>query len=267
MPATWLIVADSKAIFCFPRDRPNSEAAFMKLTASDPAKAAATTWAPDDWAWKMGSEKSCSFRAVRVDPMIVPPFSSTTDRVSRSTALPKVVVGIDQEPGFQTLVDQWHAGDAGQRVIVPGPLHADVGTELGRQVQRPRRREQDLLVALLRQIEHRRGDRRGLDLDEAVHLVDVDPAAGDLRADVRLVLVIGGDHFGFALRSLVEFLDRHLRAEHGARALEVRVDARHVVHDADAQSAVLLGQRRSCSQHASHGGELDRFQHGVPPEG
>jgi hypothetical protein len=56
--------------------------------------------------------------------------------------------------------------------------------------------------------------------------------------------VIGPDHLGFPLGLLGKVLDRQLGGDDRARSLEIGVDARHVVENADADGAVLFGGRR-----------------------
>ncbi len=53
------------------------------------------------------------------------------------------------------------------------------------------------------------------------------------------------------LDSLAKVLGGHLCGEHRARALEVGVDARHVIHDADTQRAADLGRMPAPTAKAS----------------
>src|SRR5262249_54048752 len=71
------------------------------------------------------------------------------------------------------------------------------------------------------------------------NLVGVDPRAHDVRADVRLVLMVGADDLNLhAPGGGAEILDRHARRDHRALAAQVSIGARHVVHDADLDGAV-----------------------------
>ena len=70
------------------------------------------------------------------------------------------------------------------------------------------------LVLLARDVGDRERDRRIGQVDDHVDAVDVEPAARDRRADIGLVLVVGGEDLDLALRLLGEILDRDLRRDH-----------------------------------------------------
>jgi hypothetical protein len=82
-----------------------------------------------------------------------------------------------------------------------------------------------------------------------VDAVAVDPFARFLRADVRLILVVGADDLDLlAEHRAAEVLDRHLRRDHRALAAQIGVEPRHVGQDADLDDvAGDLGRRRGFS--------------------
>ena len=104
------------------------------------------------------------------------------------------------------------------------------------------------LVLFAHDVADRQRDRRVGHVDDHVDAFDVEPASRDVGADVGLVLVIAEDHLDLALRLLRKVLGRHLRGEHRAGALEVGIDARHVVEYADPQRAVYFGESRHRKQ-------------------
>ena len=77
-------------------------------------------------------------------------------------------------------------------------------------------------LRLARDLLHGEADRRDRNVEDQVDLLDVVPARRDLGTDVRLELMIGGDHFDGNARDLAaEILDRHLRRHHRALACGV----------------------------------------------
>jgi hypothetical protein len=104
-----------------------------------------------------------------------------------------------------------------------------------------RARNQKHLVLVANDIVDRERDRGGRHIDDGVDLVDIDPAAHDIRADIGLVLVIGAEDLDLeSLCSGPEVLDRHARRDHGALPRYVRIESRHVIHDADLDGAVAV---------------------------
>ena len=89
-------------------------------------------------------------------------------------------------------------------------------------------------------------------VDDHVDLIDIKPLAGNGRADVWLVLVIGPDDLD--LQSLLRgtnVLDRHARGRDCSRPGDIGIEAGHIVHDADLDDAVshLLSASRAAGQH------------------
>ena len=131
------------------------------------------------------------------------------------------VIGGEEEPGVVGPVNRvWRAGLAGQ-----------VGARRARDDQR--------LALVAGNLVHGQRHARVRHVEDDVHLVDVVPLAGDGRADIGLVLVIGREDLDLhALFRGTEILDRHARGDHRALPREVGVEARLVVQHADPDHAV-----------------------------
>ncbi|MGY3407579.1 hypothetical protein ACVWZV_003692 [Bradyrhizobium sp. GM5.1] len=96
-----------------------------------------------------------------------------------------------------------------------------------------------IFVLLARQRRDRQRHRRGRHVEDRVDLVVVVPVAGDVDADVGLVLVIGGDHLHGLARDFGTVIgDRHLHGGERALAGRVRIEARHVREHADLDDVV-----------------------------
>ena len=122
---------------------------------------------------------------------------------------------------------------------VVGPVEA-VGRALGAGELGRRGAGDDVdLLLFLGQALHGEGDRGGGELHDRVDLLGVVPLAGDVRGDVGLVLVVGGDDLDRrAEHRAAVVLGGHLRGLVGPLAAEVGVDAGLVVEDADLDLAV-----------------------------
>ena len=95
-------------------------------------------------------------------------------------------------------------------------------------------------------------------------MVDIKPLAGDVRADIGLVLMIGSDHLD--LQSLfggAEVFDRHARGHDRSRAGDIGIKAGHIVHDADADDAVgdLLSPGRAAGHQRGKAGGMANALH------
>src|SRR6202023_3351247 len=121
------------------------------------------------------------------------------------------VIGGDEEPGVLAALDQGFARDIGQRVGIVGPVHGvgragdagNVGAAAAGIDVDP--------VLLAGQRRDRQRDRRGRDVEDRVDLVIVIPVAGDIDADIGLVLVIGGDDLDRLAHDLAAVIgNRHL---------------------------------------------------------
>ena len=107
-------------------------------------------------------------------------------------------------------------------------------------------------------------DRRIRHVDDHVDAFDVEPAPRDFGADIGLVLVIRREDFHLALRLLTEFFRRHLRRDHRAGTLEIGIDARHVVEDADPRRAIHLRIGRR-PHHAEQRSRDNEPEHAILP--
>jgi hypothetical protein len=126
-------------------------------------------------------------------------------------------------------------------------------------------RADDDLVLLARNVGYGERDRGVGQIENDVDALDVEPAAGDGGAHVRLVEVIGRYDLGLALRLAGEILDRELRRDNRARPLEVRIDAGHVVEDAEPKHAILFGRRRRDGENGREGRDEKSPRHHFLP--
>src|SRR5262249_7356025 len=151
------------------------------------------------------------------------------------------IVGGQEEPGVATGLHDRFSGSVGERPGVIGPVDR-IGSAFGAgQIRRRRAGDQKYLVLVAYDLVHCECNRGRPYVDDHVDLVDVDPRAHDVRADVRLVLVVGADDFDFhAFGRGAEILDRHPGRDDGALATEIGVSPRHVVHDADLDASVAI---------------------------
>ena len=158
------------------------------------------------------------------------------------------IVGGDQEPALAALREHAARDAVAHRPGVVGPVHG-VRRAFGAGQQRAAGAGADQhLVLLARDVGDSEGHRGIRQVDDHVDAVHVEPAARDRRSDIGLVLMISGEDLDLALRLFGEILGGELRRHHRPRSLEVGIDARHVVHHADAQRAVHLGSGRRAKQ-------------------
>ena len=195
-------------------------------------------------------------------------LAAVLDDDGRGVALERGAEGVvrgDEEPRVAARLHDGLAGAVGEHPGVVGPVDR-VRRALGaREVGGGRARIDEDLVLLAHHLVHRECHARGRHVHDRVDALGVDPPARDLRADVGLVLVVGGDDLD--LEALVlgrEVLDRHLRGDHRARAAQVGVEARLVVQHPDLDHAARdlrvrrsrserqCGRGRQCLQFESH---------------
>jgi hypothetical protein len=75
-----------------------------------------------------------------------------------------------------------------------------------------------------------------------VDVIDVVPLVGNLRADIRFVLVVAADHLNFHIRMIFhEIRCRHPGSNHGSDAGRIRIEARHIGEHADLDVHLLCG--------------------------
>jgi len=95
-------------------------------------------------------------------------------------------------------------------------------------------RIQECAVLFLRDAGDGERDAGILHAHDRVHLIDIKPLAGDVRADVRLVLMVGADDFDFhSVGSRVEVLHSQFGSGDRTGTGEIGVDARHVGEHTD----------------------------------
>ena len=159
--------------------------------------------------------------------------------------VPEGIVGSNEEHRLDAL-----AGDGAREPMaigpgVVGPMHR-VGRapRAGQQRSAGARPDQHLVPVAGDLVDGERDRRVGYVDDHADALV-LGPFAGDLGAEIGLVLVIAGHHVDLASGGLAAVvLDRHLRRQQRAGALVVGIDTRHVVEHSDADGVCrCLGGR------------------------
>ncbi len=93
-------------------------------------------------------------------------------------------------------------------------------------------------MARAREIDQRERHRGIGDVEDRLDALFIEPLAGDVEADVDLVLMIGDHHLDrLAEHRAAEILDRHLERLHRTRPGEIGVGAGLIVHDADGERA------------------------------
>jgi hypothetical protein len=140
----------------------------------------------------------------------------------------------EEEPGIAAGLHDRLAGAVGEHPRVVGPVDGVGRARLAGQVGSRGAGVDEDLALVLGDLVHRECHAGIGRVDDHVDAFGVVPLVRDLRADVRLVLVVGEDHLDVeALLLRLEVLDRHFRGDHGALPGEVRVQAGLVVQDAD----------------------------------
>ena len=227
-----------------PATMPNSAACLIELMVSPPALASPMIFAFEDCACSRNDEKSVPGNGWRTRPTHL---AAVLLDHRRGVALERVtegIVGGEEEPGVAAGLHDRLAGAVGERPGVVGPVDR-VGRAFGAgQVGGGRARDQEHLVLVPDDLVDRERDRRGRHVDDDVDLVDVDPRAHDVGADVRLVLVVGADDLDLhALGGGAEILDRHARGDHRARPGR----GRHRVPDMSVMTPILTVPSLYCA--------------------
>ncbi|MCY1291965.1 hypothetical protein D9M70_411720 [compost metagenome] len=177
------------------------------------------------------------------------------------------VVGSHEEPTLATRLDNRLARPIRQCPSVVGPVDGIGRAGLAGEVGGAAAGDNHHLVLLLGHLVDRQDDRRGRHVDDSVHLVHVEPAAGDARPDVRLVLVVGGHNLHLQTMLLGrEVLDRLLRGPDRTGTSQPGINAGLIVEHADPDHAVRdLGLRRRGRQQRGERKQLDAIVHPVSP--
>ncbi len=174
------------------------------------------------------------------------------------------VVGGHEEPAIAAGFHQRAAGAERQRVGIVGPVETVGLAGVAGQARR-RRTDHDVdLFLLLRQLVDRERDRRGRQFRDHVDVLDIIPAPRNGTAEIRLVLVIGGDDFDLLAEHLAaEILDRHLGGLERPFAAVIGVDPRLIVQDADLD-ALRRGRRGQQKTTRRNGGQQSRLHLFLP---
>ena len=164
-------------------------------------------------------------------------FAAVLFHHRRGVALERIaegIVGREEEPGVATRLHHRLAGAVGQHPGVIGPVHG-VGIALRPgEVGGCRAGDDEHLVLGGGDLAHRQRHARIRHVDDDVDLVDVVPLVGDLRTDIRFVLMVAADQLDLHIRiGLGEVGDRHFGGGDRAGAGGVRIKARHVGEHAD----------------------------------
>ena len=144
------------------------------------------------------------------------------------------IVGGQEEPALAALLDDGVAGAVGERIGVVGVVDGiGVAVLVGQARAGGADVDQDALL-LARHLADGDGDRRIERVGDHVDALLVEPFARLLGADVRLVLVIGTEHFDvLAQYFAAEIGHRHPGGFDRTLAAEVGIQARHVGQHAD----------------------------------
>src|SRR5262249_10582209 len=101
------------------------------------------------------------------------------------------LIGGDEEPAINPLLDHWLPRRLGESVSVIGPVHAGWRAGFSRQIRRAGGRNEQNSILILRNLLDGKGNRRHRHVGDRIYALALDPFARDVGADVRLVLMIG----------------------------------------------------------------------------
>ena len=168
------------------------------------------------------------------------------------------VVGGQEEPAIAAGLGQRRAGAVGEHEGVVGPVdRVRRALRVGQVGGAGARIEEDGVLFLDDVVDRQRhaGIRH---IDDDIDLVDVEPLPRDVGADVRLVLVIAGDHVDLpALGEKAGIFHRHLRGQRRAGTADIRIQPGLVAERTDLDDLVLseaLGNRAQQQRAAEHQG-------------
>src|SRR5882724_6752318 len=159
------------------------------------------------------------------------------------------VVGGEEEPAVEALLDGGQTGDVRLRKSVEDIMHGVGSAGFVREPDRPRTVEHDDLVARLCDLAG--GERGGgsRDIDDGLDALIVEHIAGDIGGKIGLVEVIGRDDLDFAAQNLAaDIFGRHLRRRLAARAGDVGVKPGHIEDGAELERRLTLRRRAGGDQ-------------------
>ena len=181
--------------------------------------------------------------------------------------LAESVVGGQEEPGVEALLDGGKPGHVGLREGVEHVVHGVGAAGFVGEPDRARAVEHDDLVARFRDLAGGERGGGGRDVEDHLDALVVEHVAGDVGGKIGLVEMVGGDDLDLAAEHLAaEILRRHLGRRLAAGAGDVGVEARHVEDAAELQRRLVLRQRRG-RRHRQRAGENARknpFHEGLP---
>ena len=177
------------------------------------------------------------------------PLQGLAERVIHGQEIPRVEAGRRQRARRRG-------------ALAPGvgdPLHGGRRAELAAEVGGHRARRQGDPAAVLHQVDDAERDPGIREVHDAGHPLLIDPAPRDREADIRLVLVVGGQDLDLQSAGLLgEILEREVGGGDRARPDLIRERAAHVAEHADLDAAAghLGGRRRG--ERDDEGGHSDR---------
>ena len=194
-PSAWMSVRNtsSPARFWPPLTMPNSAACLIELVVSPPALARPMILAFDACACSRNDEKSCVLSGCAD---LAQHLAAVLQHDRFGVALERVaerIVGGQEEPRVAAGLHDRAAGAVGEHPGVVGPVDRVRRARLAGEVGRRGAGDEERLALVLGDLVDGQRHAGVRHVDDDVDLVDVVPLAGDVRADVGLVLVVGRD--------------------------------------------------------------------------
>jgi hypothetical protein len=179
------------------------------------------------------------------------------------------IVDGEEEPGIATLGDDRAGKARRQRVAVVDPRCLGRRAGFAGEGRAADRAGDGDAVAFSRELLDGKRHRGIVEADGHIDVFRIEPAAGDCRADVGLVLVVGdGDLDRLAEHRTAGILDRHARRNRRAGTAQVGIEARLIVEHTDFENVVgdLTARARRAAECASKGREKRdwKSQNGLP---
>src|SRR6516165_3998228 len=138
------------------------------------------------------------------------------------------IVSGDEEPGVPTLPDHGLARRLGQSIGIIGPVHASRRARFAGQIRRARGGDEKNAIPLPGNLLNGERDGGHRNVNDGVDALLIEPLARNIRADVRLVLMVSRDDLDFSPQhGATKIFYSELRGDHGAYSAQVRVKAGH----------------------------------------
>ena len=176
------------------------------------------------------------------------------------------IVGGQEEPRIPAGLYNRFSRPVREGPGVVGPVDRVGGAFRAGQVRGRRTRHKKYFVLVAHDFVHCERHRGGRHVDDHVDLIDVNPGPRDVRADVRLVLMVGADDFDLhAFGGRAKILDRHPCCDDRALPAQIGIGPGHVVHHADLDCSVrILSLRRAAPECDGERRQSDQPFHMVP---